>query len=189
MLYISNRGNLDGPNMSNENNPEYVKVALEKGYHVIVDTWIGKNKDGNFQISLGQIQPMYPVDLTFMQNPKIIARVKDVGTFQMLTDNKISSVILSADPALSSAGLLWPPGGARFITRSCVLNMPEWFTKDFKDLVTIPCAGVCSDYIESFFDIKNSWIKENEHVIDILQTEKLGTIPEENEDNSVQLDI
>ena len=34
MIYISHRGNLTGPNKKWENNPEYIRKALDDGFNV-----------------------------------------------------------------------------------------------------------------------------------------------------------
>lgn len=39
MKFISYRGNLKGIDVTNENKPEYVMKAIEKGYYVMVDVW------------------------------------------------------------------------------------------------------------------------------------------------------
>jgi glycerophosphoryl diester phosphodiesterase len=40
MILIAHRGNLNGKQPERENSPEYIKEALEKGYHVEVDVWL-----------------------------------------------------------------------------------------------------------------------------------------------------
>ena len=39
MIFISHRGNLEGPNPERENNPDYISEALERVYSVEVDVW------------------------------------------------------------------------------------------------------------------------------------------------------
>lgn len=39
-LLISNRGNTTGIDPLKENSPEYVKDALNQGFHVVVDVWL-----------------------------------------------------------------------------------------------------------------------------------------------------
>ena len=45
MILISHRGNIDGPNPKLENSPEYIQLAMEKGFDVEVDVWY---KDDNW---------------------------------------------------------------------------------------------------------------------------------------------
>jgi hypothetical protein len=187
MLYISNRGNLAGPDLANENSVAYVNATLARGYHVAVDAWLVKNQDGSFQPALGELQPQYPVNIEFLQNPKLIARVKDITTFQILTDSKVHCVLANTGNTLTSAGLIWTPKGSRIVTRSSVLNMPEWFTNNMKDLAPIKCAGICSNFIESISLTREALLKaEAEKKEALLKAEaekkeasKLNTIPEE----------
>ncbi len=39
MIIISHRGNLTGPKPDQENNPEYIDSAIERGFDVEVDVW------------------------------------------------------------------------------------------------------------------------------------------------------
>ena len=49
MILISHRGNLDGKNESEENNPLYIEEALNAGYEVEIDVWY---KYGEFYLAL-----------------------------------------------------------------------------------------------------------------------------------------
>ena len=175
MLYISNRGNLAGPDLVNENSLVYVNATLERGYHVVVDTWLVKNQDNSFQPALGELQPQYPVDIEFLRNPKIIARVKDITTFQILTDSKVHCVLSNPGNTLSSEGLIWTPQGSRIATRSSIINMPEWFTNNMKDLASINCAGICSNFVERISLTREAILKS----IAEKEETKLDTVAEE----------
>ena len=39
MEIIAHRGNLNGPQPENENNPEYINSALELGFSAEIDVW------------------------------------------------------------------------------------------------------------------------------------------------------
>jgi len=52
--YISHRGNIDGRIPNSENSPEYISLALSKGYEVEIDVWF---VDGSFY--LGHDEPYY----------------------------------------------------------------------------------------------------------------------------------
>ena len=43
MKLIAHRGNIDGPNVNEENKPEYILQAIEKGYFVEIDLWYKDN--------------------------------------------------------------------------------------------------------------------------------------------------
>ena len=60
MILISHRGNINGPNPSMENKPEYVLDAKLKGYDVEIDVWW--KEDGFY---LGHDEPQYKVSREF----------------------------------------------------------------------------------------------------------------------------
>jgi hypothetical protein len=44
MILIAHRGNLNGPNKESENMPDYINIAIEKGFYVEIDVWLINNK-------------------------------------------------------------------------------------------------------------------------------------------------
>ena len=44
MLLISHRGNCDGLNQKQENTPDYIDAAINRGYDVEVDIWFLDDK-------------------------------------------------------------------------------------------------------------------------------------------------
>ena len=44
MILISHRGNLSGINKESENNPNYIKKAMDSGFDVEVDIWFKKGE-------------------------------------------------------------------------------------------------------------------------------------------------
>jgi hypothetical protein len=189
MLYISNRGNINGPDLGNENNPVYVKATLDRGYHVVVDVWIVQQKEG-LQLALGELQPQYPVTIELLKNPKIIARVNNLTAFQILLDNGVHVVGNSRDFCLTSRGLIWTPPGSRIVTVKSVMNMPEWYTNNMKDLAFINCAAICSNFIERVSTTREALRKAAEDQKKTEESKELNTIPEEsNEDDSITLEL
>lgn len=58
-IVIAHRGNISGPDPEQENKPEYLQAALDKGYDVEVDVW-GSYQDnvwwaGHTELMQGQI--------------------------------------------------------------------------------------------------------------------------------------
>ena len=160
MLFISNRGNLSGPNLQRENDPEYIEKALKLGYHVAVDVWlIPENNQPT--LALGDLQPKYKVSLDFLQSPGIIARTTNIVCLQYLLSNCVHVVTNGSTPSLSSQGLIWTPAGSRIVTPERVLVMPEWFTSDLKTAIRAPCKGFCSDYISSVKRLHDQAVAES----------------------------
>ena len=46
MFLISHRGNLNGPNIKDENNPDYIMEALSKDFDVEIDNLFNDLKKG-----------------------------------------------------------------------------------------------------------------------------------------------
>lgn len=62
MIFISHRGNLNGPNKIEENKIEYIEEALNKKFDVEIDLWfVNKN------FFLGHDKPQYKVDKKFFK--------------------------------------------------------------------------------------------------------------------------
>ena len=53
MIYISHRGNINGPNKKLENNPNYITDAINKGFDVEIDV---NYKNSNFYLGHDKAQ-------------------------------------------------------------------------------------------------------------------------------------
>ena len=60
MKLIAHRGNITGRNPDEENSPDYISQAIQKGYDVEVDVWL---MDG---IYLGHDKPQYETSIDFL---------------------------------------------------------------------------------------------------------------------------
>ena len=140
MFLISHRGNLEGPNLKEENNPEYLLEALSKGFHVEVDVRYHKNS-----FFLGHDEPLFQVGSDFLLNNKIWCHAKDHYALEIL--KKINAIYYwhqKDDYTLTSNGYFWTYPGMELIENSiCVLPEKSNYTK-------INCKGICSDYIMRF---------------------------------------
>ena len=61
MILIAHRGNINGPNIMDENKPSYIEDAIDQGYDVEIDVWL---LDGKYY--LGHDEPSYLVVLEFL---------------------------------------------------------------------------------------------------------------------------
>lgn len=174
MRFISNCGNTTGPDLAQENMPEYVQKALDQDFHVVVDVWIVPTEDTTkFQLSLGANSPQYPVPLELLQNEKVIARCKNLQTLQILMDNKVHCVLDSTSTQLTTQNLIWNGPGVRQIVPNTIVNMPEILTTNYAGILPSIKEGICSNYIGEIREIGKT-----------LETNtKLSSIPEDNEDN------
>ena len=148
MFLISHRGNIDGPDKLNENNPDYILNALKKGFDVEIDVWSVNNK-----FFLGHDKPQYQVDKKFLINTSFWCHAKDINSFYNVL--KIGAHCFfhqKDDVTLTSKGFMWTYPGKTLMPMSiCV--MPE--LNNYKNIKN-KCAGFCSDYIK---EIKNEKLK------------------------------
>lgn len=137
MKYIAHRGNLDGPNPLEENNPNYIKNTLQLGYDVEIDVWYTDN------FYLGHDIPQYLVSEDFFLHPNIWCHAKNIEALDRLIKMGAHCFWHENDKyTLTSHGIIWAYPGSQ-LTKNTVCVMPEWSgLKDIKDVY-----GVCSDYI------------------------------------------
>lgn len=172
MIFISNRGNINGINQTRENNPEYVQEAMDRGFFVMVDVWLVQNK----QLTLGNVKPKYVTDLNFLQNPQIIARACSPATLTYLLDNNVHCFYCDrSNYTLTSNGYVWTWPGSPVIPRSIVF-MPEWFVGDVRKSATFNCTGVCSNFILAV--LLESQKNQKKDKLDTMES-----IPEEENDD------
>ena len=79
MRFISHRGNINGKKLDKENNPDYIKRALNLGYDVEIDVWY---EDGNFK--LGHDNPEHMVSKSFLYKEGLWLHCKTIITLDIL---------------------------------------------------------------------------------------------------------
>jgi len=146
---ISHRGNLNGRSSSEENNPNYIDIALSKGYDVEIDLWFYND---NFY--LGHDGATYLVTLNWLveRSLKLWVHCKDLKTIEELKrledENGIRSINYffheSDDTTITSHGVLWVYPGKQPIKYSIAV-LPEINKDDVSK-----CYGICSDIIETY---------------------------------------
>lgn len=143
MILISHRGNTDGIVKNIENSPQYVQVALDKGFDVEIDVWY---IDSTFY--LGHDAPMYEVDETYLENEKFWCHAKNEESFfKMLENPRIHCFWHQTDDyTLTSKGIPWVFPNKK-VTDKCIWVLPE---KTFYKSILINCLGICSDYISKY---------------------------------------
>jgi hypothetical protein len=143
MIFISHRGNTNGRDNQKENNPDYVNEAIKKGYDVEIDVWFVNN--GWF---LGHDSPLYPVSISFLQNPKIWAHAKNIeAALNMRTNNNIHFFWHQKDDiTITSNGIFWTYPKKQ-LTPNSICVFPEFGY----DKTTEP-LGFCSDVIDIIKD-------------------------------------
>ena len=140
MILISHRGNINGRIPDKENNPDYINLALNKGYNVEIDVWYDKG------YWLGHDEPTYRVDKNFLVNDKFWCHAKNgEALYQMLQDNMHCFWHQTDDFILTSNNFIWTyPNKLLHYNSICVL--PEL---GYKGNIN-KCYGICSDYIKNY---------------------------------------
>ena len=140
MIFISHRGNISGIRSNDENNPNYINVALKLGYEVEVDV---RFENGKF--FLGHDFSQYHIDNEFLLNSKIWCHAKTKEALEALEKIKAHYFWHQEDDyTITSRGFLWTYPGKKLLSKSiCVL--PE-----IANYEKIDCLGICSDFIERY---------------------------------------
>ena len=140
MYLISHRGNLNGAESENENNPKYLKIAINKGFNVEVDVRFEKEK-----FYLGHDFSQYEVNKNFLLNKNIWCHAKTHNA--LLALDKINAHYFwhqEDDYTITSKGFFWTFPGKKLLKKSiCVLPEKANYKK-------IDCLGICSDFIEKY---------------------------------------
>ena len=144
MFLISHRGNLNGPEIKNENKRDYILNAMEKGFDGEVDIHFYKNK-----FYLGHDEPEYLTSLEFLENNKIWCHAKNMDAMEAFYKTKCHFFWHQNDAVtLTNKGYYWTyPGQKLFENSICVL--PE--KSNYKEFF---CQGICSDYIMEYKEYK-----------------------------------
>jgi|TARA_R110000824_G_scaffold67527_2_gene174976 hypothetical protein len=143
MIYIAHRGNIDKKNVELENNPDYIKNALRKGFDAEIDVW-HRNK-----LYLGHDEPQHECSLDFLQkhSSRLWIHCKNLEALENLIKFKFLNVFWheNDDFTLTSKGYIWTYPG-KSLTKNSIAVMPE--IKKFQNLES--CFGICSDFISTY---------------------------------------
>ena len=146
MILIAHRGNLRGKEESQENKLDYLRRALDKGYHVEVDVW-----DHEGSLFLGHDKPQYPVGASFLRHPRVWCHCKNLKALTHLNNlNKEGRQDIHYfwhqrdDATITNKKYIWAYPGKQPLEGSIAV-LPELHKDD-----TSSCIGICSDYIEKY---------------------------------------
>lgn len=149
MFYISHRGNINGPNPDVENHPEYLELALTRGFCIEFDIWVINKK-----IFLGHDNPQYEVALSWLSNlpkDKLWVHCKNIEALESFKDLYNCFFHTNEDYVLTSKNFIWAYPGKETINSINVLPETIRTCKDINKSI-----GICSDYIENY---KNNQIE------------------------------
>ena len=145
MILISHRGNINGKLESYENEPNYIDLAISKGYEVEVDVWY---VDG--VLYLGHDKPQYDVDFRWFRDriTKLWIHCKNIEALNYFKNCGYELNYFwhqEDDVTITSSGYFWTYPGKK-LTKNSIAVMPE--TKEFENIEI--ASGICSDYIEKY---------------------------------------
>tara|TARA_R110000824_G_scaffold315257_1_gene502360 strand:+ start:19785 stop:20219 length:435 start_codon:yes stop_codon:yes gene_type:complete len=140
MLFISHRGNIDGPLRTLENNPSHILTLTKRGIDVEIDVWY----DGE-QLYLGHDKPRYEIDLSFLQNDKFWCHAKNLQALEYMLQHNVHCFWHQTDDyTITSRGYIWTFPNKPVCKKSIIVCHSLEETKHYANL---DIAGVCSDYI------------------------------------------
>jgi hypothetical protein len=146
MKLISHRGNINGPNPLEENNPEYIDFALKLCYDVEIDLRLENNK-----FYLGHDESQYYVPMIWLVERKdnLWIHCKDLDCLNNFSNSPIDFNYFwhqEDDYTLTSKNFIWTYPGKEYKSKS-VIVMPEWDNMSYDALRNVECYGICSDYV------------------------------------------
>tara|TARA_R110001592_G_scaffold27387_8_gene101399 strand:- start:699 stop:1145 length:447 start_codon:yes stop_codon:yes gene_type:complete len=147
MKLIAHRGNINGPNKNQENNPEYILNAIKQGYYVELDLWLVDNK-----LYLGHDFPKYEINRNFLTDikEKLFCHCKNISALHYILKNNPEIECFyhtNDDCVLTSKGNIWNHYKTLEFTSKSICVMPELCNYNIVDNNII---GVCSDYVKSY---------------------------------------
>jgi hypothetical protein len=157
-IWIAHRGNTEGPQRNKENHPDYIDMALKKGYHVEVDVWLMPAG-----LYLGHDAPTHRTTLSFMNERRDVlwCHAKNASALVFLLENGFNTFFHDIDHyTLTSKGIIWAYPGYSINNRT-VCVMPERVPKHYKLDQLALCYGICTDYVEHY---KNKLESRNDNM-------------------------
>lgn len=146
MIFIAHRGNMFGPNPASENNPRYLKKALDAGFDVETDIWLIDDK-----YWLGHDKPVYETTQGFLTNERIWCHAKNLQALRCPHPNMHIFWHDIDMYALTRTGHIWGypqrEHGMPCDIIAVRANLRFTDTKENLPERYIKYRGICSDYI------------------------------------------
>jgi hypothetical protein len=141
MIWISHRGNLNGPDPETENTQAAVEAALDHLFHVEVDVWAEEGF-----LYLGHDEPGEKVSERFLARHRLWCHAKNLEALQIMLRMGIHCFWHDQDErTLTSRHYVWTSPGFEPGPNG-IMVMPEKMITSVACVLTRPCAGVCTDY-------------------------------------------
>jgi len=145
MIRISHRGNINGRFDSYENEPNYIDLAISKGYDVEIDVWFKDNI-----LWLGHDKPQYSTDFKWLSQRVLnlwihCKNIEALDYFKKINYDFNYFWHQTDDVTITSKGYFWTYPGKQ-LTKNSIAVLPEMISFENIDIA----FGICSDYIENY---------------------------------------
>ena len=139
---ISHRGNINGPDISIENQPTYIENAINLGFDCEIDIWVV-----NKELFLGHDEPTYKTTIDFLSEyiEYLWIHCKNFESLEYLNKIGDHNYFWHQEDmfTITSKGYIWTYP-CNIVGNNSVIVDNEKKVSDYK------CFGVCSDYIEKY---------------------------------------
>lgn len=146
MKYIAHRGNTNGRIPERENEPFYLKKALDWGFDIEVDVHFAGTLFKTNYFMFGHDYPRWNIPSWWydLDQTKIWYHAKDNLAFQNLMEAGLHCFMHDKDPiALTNFGMLWHhPNYLCNITKKSIIVLPQYRQN------VIGAYGICDDWVE-----------------------------------------
>lgn len=143
MIYISHRGNTNGPNIELENTKYIIDKCLDMNLDIEIDIWYYNNK-----LYLGHDHPKEEIDINFLQNNKLWCHAKNYEALFIMSQYNIHYFWHEDDDyTITSRGIIWAYPGMMLNNKSICVK-PE--ISNYTDNQLLIPLGICSDYILNY---------------------------------------
>lgn len=170
---ISHRGNLNNSNPRFENSIPQIDFVLSKGYEVEIDVWKLPNEDC-FRLGHDKPTMSQSVPLWYLENPRLWLHCKNDEAWNFLSKVPSVNCFLHNDEdwVMTSNGTIWVHSRwspatfkEQFFYEEMKMSSKNivytWFVdKQKRHFWKIDNLhyGVCSDFIETYYEKFNPWI-------------------------------
>jgi len=146
MKIISHRGNIDGRDPSNENDPNFIDSAINLGFDVELDLWSINDK-----LYLGHDYPDKPIEIGWLLNRKnkIWVHSKNIESLSLLYNTDLNFFWHESDKTtMTSKKFFWSLPGV-YLKNG--ITVEASYKKINSDIL-----GICTDYPILYQNEKNN---------------------------------
>jgi hypothetical protein len=147
MKFISHRGNLNGKDLSKENNPEQIDYCISLGFDVEIDI-----RFMNDRFYLGHDEAQYEISFQWIidRQEKLWIHCKNLDSLVRLRNLAYINCFWHQedDFTLTSQGFIWTYP-KKELTIDSIAVLPECYLH-INNIKQLKCYGICSDFIKEY---------------------------------------